>query len=325
MSFADKLRQVVAANFVEISRPDPSGSKETPKPKETAPQSPPAAAEPVEQSRLEDVVPAPEATLAEAAFTPESEAKAEEPVLFGLSGDMVTASADSALPVELEVTASVDSESEAVLSDPLALVGDDGSIAFDGVFARASVPAAASFTAEQALSLLHSMPSDLPLRVKRLTVKATLDAVGQAVGASSQHIVEDANRKISSLESFIQDYSVRSQELRSAEDLEIEQLRMRIAEREAEKAAISQREESVVTLCRSKIDKLDQVVAFFTAGDSQEATFVGAEGQNDEEETDELPAYLQEDAVKRLLGLHGNGATEPDAVGAKSPGTPARR
>jgi hypothetical protein len=248
------------------------------------------------------------------------------------SGISEEAANGPALGVEHSVETAHSADFESVRADPMSLVNPDGSIEFCKVFERAEVPASASFTAEQALSMLHSMPSDLPLRVKRLTVKATLDAVGQAVGATPGDIVNDAGRKITTLESFIREVSERAQALRDAEDEEIDRLRMRIAEREAQKEVISQREGIVFSSCRAKIEDLDQVVAFFTIAETEEAISSDTDEQADED-TDELPAYLQEDAVKRLLGLHGDSgeeypeseSSESSAVGGRSPRSSSRR
>ena len=232
--------------------------------------------------------------------------------------------ADTAEPVSKSeaVAVVVDEPSEA--SDPMKFVAGDGAVEFGQVFARAELPSVAGFTAEQALSMLHSMPSDLPLRVKRLTVKATLDAVGQALGATPAHIVNDAGRKISTLELFVREVSDRARELQDVEDSEIERLHALIAEREAEKSAITRREESVFTNCRAKMDELDQVIAFFASDDSDTAPAVKA--VQEEAESDELPSYLQEDAVKRLLGLRSDTeVTTPAEAVVVSPGVRTRR
>jgi hypothetical protein len=325
VSFANKLRQVVAANFVEISRPDTSESKNPPKPNEALPAITPPAAE-VEAPVISDAVPLDELPSANDTLSASSDFVTDEPVA-------ALASEGDAAAVEAEAGSA--SSSDDLPSDPMALIGDTGGVEFNQVFARASVPAAASFTAEQALSMLHSMPSDLPLRVKRLTVKATLDAVGQAVGATPKDIVNDAERKVTALEAFIREVSERAQELRIAEDAEIESLRARIAEREAQKVALSQQENAVFSSCRSKIEDLDQVIAFFTTGESDEAISAQTDDPDESEDAGELPAYLQEDAVKRLLGLHGASEeedaepvsveAEPDVVGARSRGTRSRR
>ena len=340
VSFADKFRKVVAANFVEISRPE-NGEKEAPKAKEQtppAPNTPPAAVTAPDPATAAPVpapvVPTTPQNTAPALGVPVPSVPEYAPAAEANAADVPTESRPEEPKMTLPSTVEPVSKTEAFpapskgyVSDPMQLVTEDGTVEFEGVFTRAEIPSATGFTAEQALSMLYSMPSDLPLRIKRLTVKATLDAVGKAVGATPDHIVADAGNKITSLEQFLRDVAERAQELRDTEDSEIERLRALIIQKEAEKAAITNREESVFVSCRTKIDELDQVVAFFTSGDSEEMPTPKAEMEEDE--TDELPAYLQEDAVKRLLGLHGGSgeaaSAEPDPVGARAPGSRARR
>ena len=347
VSFADKFRKVVAANFVEISRPE-NGEKDTPKAKEATPVAPstPPAVVTVPKPATTAPIPAPAVSMspqntASAASAPgfvpiqasDNLPAPSAPAVEVNTADVTTESRPEEPQMTPLSTAEPVLKSEAVsvppkgyVSDPLQLVAADGAVEFEGVFTRAEIPSATSFTAEQALSMLYSMPSDLPLRIKRLTVRATLDAVGKAVGATPDHIVADAGNKISSLEQFLRDVAERAQELRDTGDSEIERLRASITQKEAEKAAITQREESVFVSCRSKIDELDQVVAFFTSSDSEE---IPTPQPTMEEDTEELPAYLQEDAVKRLLGLHGGSeeasSTEPDPVGAQVPSSRSRR
>ena len=335
VSFADKFRKVVAANFVEISRPE-NGEKETPKAKEPAltpapPTTPPTATTvPEPAAAAPGPIPAistPPQNTDPAPGVPES-VPAAPPAVEANAADMPVESRPEEPSEPVAETEAVAELSKGYVSDPLQLVAEDVTVEFEGVFTRAEIPTATGFTAEQALSMLYSMPSDLPLRVKRLTVKATLDAVGKAVGATPDHIVADAGNKISSLEQFLRDVTERAQELRDTEDSEIERLRALILEKEAEKAAITNREASVFVSCRTKIDELDQVVAFFTSGESEEIptskAAIEAEG-----ESEELPAYLQEDAVKRLLGLHSTpdeaASAEPDPVVARAPGSRAHR
>lgn len=329
VSFANKLRQVVAANFVEISRPGASEDKEAPGPGETG-----RGASPSENALAGYSADRSAARAATEDGQPLSsrddsgDATVETDSRIQAQAEGTEVSADSPLETlsPIPSTSPVSSTADDASLDPMALLNAEGNIDFGLVFARAAVPSSASFTAEQALSMLHSMPSDLPLRVKRLTVKATLDAVGQAVGATPMDIVDDAGRKITALEAFITEASERAQELRNAEDTEIDRLRATIIERETEKSAISQREETLFLSCRTKISDLDQVMAFFNTGES-ESTASAADAESEEDEdTDELPAYLQEDAVKRLLGLHSGSeegddetiSAEPDVVGGKS-------
>src|SRR5262245_11820146 len=60
--------------------------------------------------------------------------------------------------------------------DPTEFIGADGAVDFDRMFAGANLPHV-GFTAEQVAKVLAALPNDLPMQVKRLTLKATLEAV----------------------------------------------------------------------------------------------------------------------------------------------------
>ncbi|MBC8101439.1 MAG: hypothetical protein H7Z41_02470 [Cytophagales bacterium] len=306
MDLAKKLRQVVAANFVEISRPNSRDPKPEKNPKEgsfvpavgAAPDAPPVTPLEAEQTspaeldkRFLSADLGLEANRPKAASLADPVGELEEPAM---------AVSPNAPAIPLATPSAQEAPVEAL--DVMAIASSEGRINFDRVFAWAGVPRSAAFTAEQALSMLQSMPADLPLRVKRLTVKATLDAVGQAVGAAPTDIVADAERKTVGLEAFTREVAARVQELCAAEDAEIERLRARIVEHEAAKMAVARHEEGAISACRAHMEELGQVVAFFTINESDApAAPIGAEPLDDD--TGELPAYLQEDAVKRLLGI----------------------
>lgn len=334
VSFADKLRQVVTANFVEISRPDTS-AKNSQKAQEPVSEAAPEI--PLSQTALGPLVS--ESATVDVASDETANPISVDSLETGAvaetdKGDDATAPEDladaEAEPTETDTELSHASGAESLgdsgdySQDPMALVSDDDTIEFDQVFARAALPNATGFTAEQALSMLYSMPADLPLRIKRLTVKATLDAVGQAVGATTSHIVADASQKVSTLETFIGEVTSRAQELRDATDTEIEELEKQIAEKQTEKAVITRREEAVSLSCRAKIDELDQVVAFFMSEENEADSTLKTEDSQAVSEPEELPAYLQEDAVKRLLGLPGDSedatSTEVAPSGGRSRG-----
>src|SRR5688500_9094985 len=66
-----------------------------------------------------------------------------------------------------------------------AAVGPDGAVDFAGIYTQASLPAA-SFSAEQMLDMIASLPQELPLDTKRQTVKVTLNALGKTMGATPE-------------------------------------------------------------------------------------------------------------------------------------------
>ena len=82
-----------------------------------------------------------------------------------------------------------------------ALVGADGAPNFESIYEQAGVPKVA-FGANEALGVIHSLPAELPIDIKRRTVGATLTAMGKAMGVSTDSVVADASRKIAALASF---------------------------------------------------------------------------------------------------------------------------
>lgn len=298
MSLAKKLKEVVAANFVEISRQDKEAepAKETGLPaarhrEETLGWDHSAAPAPRGEEEDDLLLPTqPEAGLSESQYA------AAQEVMAATIAD-VRASQEEAAAAEPQ-------EEEPVAADPLSLVGESGTVDFDAVFARSDVPRSATFTAEQALTMLLSMPADLPLRVKRLTVKATLDAVGQAVGAAPADIVADAERKKDGLERYIDEVTGYAAQMRTDREGEIATLRARIADIENEVVSAEKKRDEAILSTRNRIDQFDQVVAFFTAEGSD---VIAEAGQESPHEESELPPFLQEEAVMRLLGIQSEG------------------
>ena len=81
--------------------------------------------------------------------------------------------------------------------DVNALVSADGAVDFEGLFACTNPPL---FSAAQAESLITALPMDLPLRVKRLNVKTSVEQMAEAKAVSPagamQSIVSDAAQKM---------------------------------------------------------------------------------------------------------------------------------
>src|SRR5204863_5920465 len=67
------------------------------------------------------------------------------------------------------------------------LVAPDGKVDFQAVYKKAGIGTPA-YTAEQMLDLLASLPAELPLEVKRQTVKVTLNSIGKTLGATPETI-----------------------------------------------------------------------------------------------------------------------------------------
>ena len=298
MSFAKKLKQVVAANFIEIARSD----------EDTRP-----AAEP------EPPTSAAAAPAAEPEVLPLDNAQPQAPSVNGFHEQAISEAARAVAryaddsPAETEV---YDDDPTAPLAD---FVADEGDVDFDRVYRRHRIPPT-KFTAEQALTMLSTMPRDLSLRVKRLTVKATLDAIGGTIGATPETISEDARAKRESLERFVADLDAETADARVRIDEEIESLKQQIESLKQVALASTRKRNAAEEMCRAKAETLDQIIAFFEADDHSEEG-IDPSASAPAAEVDELPPFMREDAVLRLLGItpeeNEMGLAEAQAAGRK--------
>jgi len=354
VNFAKKFKEVVVANFVEISRPEEEQQEETakereeqvtavkpavrlPEPTSARSADPVATGMPTLQMKTpfeqaaEDAhakATSPFATPTVADHIPppfnvssESDAVVAEPPAFAdPHRDAIMAAAQGFA----DTFATAQASEHAPVNDPLDLVGEDASIDFDRWYAAGNLAPSGAFTAERALEMLLRLPSDMPLRFKRDSVKATLDAMGQVLGATSNDILGDAERKRARLEEYVVAVGARAEELESVENAEIARLKEEIARLNAEIAdsegriqEVNNRRDQAIAVTRNRVDQFDQVVAFFTVEDAGSAS--AHEESYDEED---LPAFMREDAVFRMLGIdngpepsgNGNGHEESDTA-----------
>ena len=82
-----------------------------------------------------------------------------------------------------------------------AFVTSGGKADFAAIYQSAGLPAV-PFSAEQMLDMLDSLPAELPLAMRRQTVKVTLGALGKTTGTTSDSIVADASRKLAALAAY---------------------------------------------------------------------------------------------------------------------------
>jgi hypothetical protein len=284
VSLAKKFRDVVAANFIEIARSD-------------------APAESVSKTSEE----AAKAAAAAAAGGAALDAAAER-----ARTDAET-ELDSLLTPLPAVPVPLAPEPEPILPRLLDAVNGEGVVDFDRIYSHQGhkLP---SFTAEQAMNMLTSMPRDLPLKVKRVTVRATLDAIGSVVGATPKDIVADALAKKEHLETYLGDMEEQA-------DGEFERLQQEIAERQAALKDAQRKREWARDAVRSRLDVLDQVTAFFDYDDTESAPAPDAPG--DETDADGMPSFMDEEAVLRMLGLAAQEQAEREAAEAAASGADA--
>ena len=271
MGLAKKLREVVAANFIEIARVEPPPAKPEPPP-----------------------------TLPDASLRHVASAEAELDSF--LKTVKATPTPEGAAPPE-PVAPAEPVQATPPLVSLVDAVSDEGDVDFDRVYQQYELPVA-SFSAEQAMNMLQALPRDLALRTKRATVNTTLSAIGKVVGTSPKDIVLDAARKKEGLERFLEALSHEIEETTAATEAEIERLQAEITLSREKLRVVSRRRTAAGEVCHSRMHLLNQVIYFF---DYDEGTLNGSEPPPLEAEathdTDEMPAYMREDAVRRMLGI----------------------
>jgi hypothetical protein len=152
------------------------------------------------------------------------------------------------------------------------VISADGKIQLPVIYKAAGVPEIA-FTAEQALEIINSLPTDLPIEVRRQTVKATLNAIGKTLGATPQTIVGDATRKVAALEAYIESFGKKSEEFTKKVEADIAALEAQIQEKRKAITSAEQRVQQLSQLCDKEAERLDDVLEFFSldAGPSKYA------------------------------------------------------
>ena len=138
---------------------------------------------------------------------------------------------------------------------------------FEKVYAKASLPKA-GFGAEQAIEVMHSLPAELPLQVKRATVQATLTAMGKAMGQSAsvntESVVADASRKMAALSAYEDSLSLQSKKHVATMEAEILSYQEKIASLNTQITKTQELLATALSHCAAENEKLDDVLEFFT-------------------------------------------------------------
>ena len=133
---------------------------------------------------------------------------------------------------------------------------------FNAIYAAAKLPET-QFGADEMLNVLSSIPADVPLQTKRVTVKAVLGGMA-AMGASPENIVADASRKLAALQAFngfmekkTSETIETSQKVIAELEAQIETRRQAMQNARGELARVTQG-------CEAEAEKLDEVLEFFS-------------------------------------------------------------
>ena len=144
---------------------------------------------------------------------------------------------------------------------PANIMGEN-SLDFAAIYAAANLPVT-QFGADEILNVLSSIPAEVPLQTKRVTVKAVLGGMAN-MGASPENIVADASRKLAALEAFHGFMERKTSETMATSETQIAELESQI---EARRRAIENARSELARVtqgCESEADKLDEVLEFFS-------------------------------------------------------------
>lgn len=139
----------------------------------------------------------------------------------------------------------------------------DGTVNFGSIYQAAGLPAV-PFSAEQMIDMLQSLPAELPLEMRRQTVKATLASMGKAIGATPETIVADTSRKLAALSAYVDDVTHKTADFAASANLEIAALEKQIADKRQAIGTIQARQAQVVQACTREADRLDDILEFLS-------------------------------------------------------------
>lgn len=157
---------------------------------------------------------------------------------------------------------------------PVGAVGEN-SLDFAAIYVAAKLPKT-QFGADEMLGVLSSMPADVPLQTKRVTVKAVLGGMAN-MGASPENIVADASRKLAALQAFHGFMERKTNETMASSQTQIAELEHQIEARRQTMQNAQSELARVTQGCEGEADKLDQVLEFFSL-DEGVSTHAGAVG-----------------------------------------------
>ncbi|GDX41190.1 hypothetical protein LBMAG21_14820 [Armatimonadota bacterium] len=146
---------------------------------------------------------------------------------------------------------------------PPSYVNPDGSPNFGAIYQATKLPAA-PFTAEQILEMFSALPSDLPLEIKRQTIRVSINAMGKSIGANPENIVADASRKLAALASYSEHLSKTTGEFISLSEQKIAILQAQMEETRKSIDEAQKKLEFQTTLCTQESERLDDVLEFFS-------------------------------------------------------------
>lgn len=169
-----------------------------------------------------------------------------------------------------------------ITEEPANAVGEK-SLDFAAIYAAAKLPVT-QFGAAEMLGVLHSIPAEVPLQTKRVTVKAVLGGMA-SMGASPENIVADASRKLAALDAFHGFMERKTNQTIETSQSQIADLEAQI---EARRQAIQNARSELARVtqgCESEADNLDDVLEFFSLDEGVSRNANAANGGDKEQGT----------------------------------------
>ncbi len=143
------------------------------------------------------------------------------------------------------------------------ILNPDGTVNYKAIYQAANLPTV-PFTAEQVLEMVNGLPAELPLEIKRQTVKLSITAMGGSIGATPENIVADTSRKLAALTAYTEYLTTQTNELTALAELEIQNLQEQMASKQKLIESARTRQENVVKSCAAESDRLDDILEFFS-------------------------------------------------------------
>jgi hypothetical protein len=274
---ASRLKELVAANFVEVRREDED---------EVAPAAP---------------VPAPAPVVVEAPPPPPAPAP---PPVFGNPTPPVYS---SNYPPAATPPGALSPEERFPLPGFARALREDGILdmaVIVGDTPIANVP----ISAEQAVEVLRSLPDDATPAHRYRAMK---EALAGDVDAVAPQVVTDAAQKMVLLNRFLTNAQAENAAFRAVVDGEIARLEEQIGDLRELQARIGARSSATLTAARKRVDHMTGIIAFFdefqamyrfeqeTGRDAYQESSTSAYPDSD----DDSPAFLNDDNVYKLLGV----------------------
>jgi hypothetical protein len=135
-------------------------------------------------------------------------------------------------------------------------------VEFGAVYETAGIRPPA-FTVEKLLEMLSRLPAELSMEQKRLTVTATLDAMGKEFGATTETIIADARSKVAALTAHTEELARQTGKFVATTAAEVVALQAQIEEKRKAIEDAQHKEAEISQACQVESNRLQSILTFF--------------------------------------------------------------